>query len=389
LQGQHVLGLRSEASVIIQAFLRWVETAKACDRARAATALARAYCGSDAGRIDRHAAEMAMTFLLDDPSPKVRLALAEALARASDAPRRIILALAVDQPEIAFAVVTRSPVLNDGDLVDLAARGTAELRAFIASRTPVSRPVAAAIAEIGGEAEVVILLENPAAACPRRSLKRLADRLGQATDVRNLLLERDDLPVEARQVLVEHVCTALSGAGFLQSAIGGARLERVAREACEMAAVDMAGEASAQELPDLVEELRSARRLTPALLLNALCHGRLDFLAAALVALTGVQEKRVRAILSDGRTHALQALFETSGLGRDVSRAFTDAIMIWRKERRLGAHLPAASIASALVGRLRQTAGDPVISETVERLAIAEQRRSARSYAMLAVRQAA
>ena len=57
--------MSSGAQVIIQAFLRWVETAKTSDRARAASALARAYAKADMNGIDRHAAEMAMTYLLD------------------------------------------------------------------------------------------------------------------------------------------------------------------------------------------------------------------------------------------------------------------------------------------------------------------------------------
>lgn len=375
--------------MIIQAFLRWVETAKATDRARAASALARAYCAKDGDRIDRHAADMAMTFLLDDPSPKVRLALAEALGSTPDAPRPIILSLAEDQPEIAFAVATRSPVLSDDDLVDLAARGTAELRAFIASRARVSRSVAAAISEIGGVPEVMILLENSQADLSRGTLKRLADRLGDVCCVRNMLLERDDLPADARQVLVEHVGAALNGTHFLQAIVGSERLQRVAREACETAAIDMAGEVANADLKALVTELRTSGRLTPGLLVNALCHGRIDFFAAAIVDLTEVSDRRVRSILSDGRTQALKALFESGGLGREVSALFSEAILIWRNERRQGAHIPAASIAAVLVHRLRQTTDSSGLSECVEKLAIAEQRRFARDYAQLAARQAA
>lgn len=386
---QHLAVLRSGASVIIQAFLRWVETAKATDRARAASALARAYCSKDGDRIDRHAADMAMTFLLDDPSPKVRQALAEALAAAPEAPRPIILSLAEDQPEIAFTVVTRSTVLADDDLIDLAARGTAELRAFIASRSHVSRPVSAAISEVGGVPEVMILLENAGADLSRRTLKRIADRLGDVCSIRNLLLERQDLPADARQVLVEHVGAALKGATFLQAVIGVDRLQRVARTACETATIDMAGLLEDADIQGLVEELRVTGRLTPALLVNALCHGRVDFFATAIVALTELSEKRVRSILSDGRPQVLQVLFESGGLDREVSALFAEAILIWRRERRQGSHIPAASIASVLVHRLRTMTDSSGLSECVEKLAIAEQRRFARDFAIDAARQAA
>ena len=59
--------------------------------------------------------------LLDDPSPLVRRALAEALAASEEAPPSIIIALPSDQPEIAALVLERSPLLLDADLVDAVA----------------------------------------------------------------------------------------------------------------------------------------------------------------------------------------------------------------------------------------------------------------------------
>lgn len=379
--------------MIIQAFLRWVETAKTGDRVRAAAALGQAYVTAEMNMLDHHAAEMAMTFLLDDPSPKVRLALAEAVADCGRVPRAIILSLAEDQPETAYAVISRSPVLNDMDLVDLAARGTAETRAVIAARQAMSRPVAAAIAEIGGEEEVLILLENEQARFSCRTLKRLSDRLGHLWSIRNRLLEREDLPADARHALVEKVGAALSSFGLVQAAIGGRRVERITREACDRAAVDMAGVVRADQLPPLVEHLRATGRLTPAFLLHVLCSGKIDFFAAAIVNLSGVTDKRVRSILSDGRIHAIRALFESAGLGRDVSPLFAEAMLIWRKENRSGSPGVTATISSVLLSKLRgradasQASGG--LADIIEKLSIAEQRQTARDYALLASGEAA
>ena len=383
----------SEASVIIQAFLRWVETAGTGDRVRAAAALGRAYVTADMNSLDDHAAEMAMTFLLDDPSPKVRLALAQALAGCSRVPRPLVLSLAEDQPEIAYTVISCSPVLADADLVDLAARGTVETRAVIAARPCVSRPVAAAIAEIGGEEEVLILLENHGADFSSRTLKRLSDRLGHVCAVRNLLLDRLDLPADARHALVEKVGAALSGFALVQAAIGENRVERITREACDRAAVGMAGTAVGGQLPVLVEHLRATGRLTPAFLLHALCCGKIDFFAAAIGDLAGLGDKRVRSILSDGRVHAMRALFESAGLGRDVSALFAEAMLIWRRESRSGAAGATSSISAVLLSKLRggrqATGASGSLADMIERLAISEQRQSARDYALLAARQAA
>ena len=61
--------------------------------------------------------------LLDDPSPLVRRALADALAASPSAPPAIVLALAADQPQIAAPVLALSPLFVDADLVDAVATG--------------------------------------------------------------------------------------------------------------------------------------------------------------------------------------------------------------------------------------------------------------------------
>ena len=351
--------------------------------------LARAYARARIAPDDRHAAEMAMIFLLDDPAPKVRLALAEALADCEDAPRAVILPLAEDQPEIAAHIILCSSLLTDADLVDLAAKGSEATRLLIAHRAFVSRPVSAALAEIGAVPEVLALLENEGAAFSRRSLARIADRLGHVAEIRALLLDREDLPSDARHALVEKIGTALAGFGLIQAAVGLGRVERITREACDVAAIRMAGEVAAAELPVLVEHLRACGRLTPVFLMHTLCTGRVEFFAAAITNLSGQAEARVRSILSDGREAAVRVLYEAAGLGRDISALFTEATMLWRSEAKGGDGL--LSVSERLLARARATddASCRSMLELVERLAIAEQRQTARSYALIATREAA
>jgi len=65
--------------MIVRQFLQWLRTAPAAERADATSALARAFLYSDLSTDDRAAVEGALIMLLDDPSPLVRMALAEAL----------------------------------------------------------------------------------------------------------------------------------------------------------------------------------------------------------------------------------------------------------------------------------------------------------------------
>src|SRR5712691_2860427 len=125
--------------MIVRHFLQWVRTAAAGERADATSALARALLYSDLSPDDRIAAEGALVMLLDDPSPLVRAAMAEALAASPDAPPAVVLALAADQPEIAAHVLERSPLFIDADLVDSVASGEGALQAAIARRVDLPR----------------------------------------------------------------------------------------------------------------------------------------------------------------------------------------------------------------------------------------------------------
>ena len=376
------------ATVIVEAFLKWSETARVADRAKAANALARAYIRSGMGPDEKRAAMMAMTYLLDDPSPKVRLALAEALSTASDVPRSIILSLAEDQAEISATVIMNSPVMTDDDFIELAGRGDSFRRSLIASRPQVSRLVSAAIAAVGDEPEIVLLLENRDNQFAAATLRNIARRHGKSSEVRSLLLDQGDLPADVRHLLMQEVSEALSSHDLVRAIIGEGRAARITREANEVGTLLIAGRAEEADIPALVEHLRAGCQLTPAFLMHALCAGRVDFIASVLVNLTGIEDRRVRAVLSTSRMHAVRALFEAAGLHRSISTVFVEATLLLRRAAR-SASATEQSIAAELLKRFRSSNGQRTaasdLMDQVEKLVISEQRQIARSYAVEAV----
>lgn len=333
----------------------------------------------------RQAAALAMMHLLDDPSPVVRTALAQAIADSPDAPRNIVVSLCEDQPIIASTVITRSPVLTETDLVDLAGRGSAVTRALIASRPYLPRGVCAAVAEVGGEEEVLLLLENRTASITRFTLRRIAERHGGFAPVRNLLLEREDLAADARHLLVGHISNALAACGLMRTTMTASRIDHVTREAGEAATVAIAGTAHHNDIAGLVEHLRASGRLTPAFLIHVLCSGKVDFFAGAICNLSGLDDQRVRAILATGRMHAVRALFEAAGLDRSVALVFVEAVLLWREAARSPLGITLHSICLPLLERFRPDAAPmstlAELLDMIEKLQMMEERMLARSFA--------
>lgn len=379
--------------MIVQAFLRWAGTAATGQRVRAAEALAEAYVAGSLSGEDRHAAEAAMMFLLDDPSPKVRLALAHVLAPFPDAPRALMCALAQDQVEVATLVLSCSGVLVDADLIDLVADDRPAVQRAIASRLGLSRAVSAALAEVGCREAVGELLDNAHAAIAAVSLRRILERFGTIAEIRAQLLDRHDLPGDLRHELMVSISDALSSNGLVTATIGAERLRRVTNDACRSATLRLAADTMAADLPALAEHLRIRGRLTPSFLMDALCRGHVDFFLAAIVSLSGSDERRVRAILVDGGAGSMRALFRKAAIPADLNAIFVDAVTLWRAAGRESGRDAPTAIPQRLITRHAEAARrSPLVADLlvlVERFGRAALRDDARRRANAAIGYAA
>lgn len=316
--------------MIVEHFIRWVATARVAERAAAANALARAYILSPMDFDERCAAEAALTMLLDDPSPKVRLAMAEPFSLSARAPQQIVAALAADQPEVAAPILALSPLLTDNELIEHMAAGEAEAQVLIATRARVSMALSAAIAEVACAAACAALLGNSGAEIASISLRRMADRLGHDPELREALIADRRLPCDIRHTLLLKVGEALRQSPLVRALMSQARADRMLREACLKASLTLIEHTGAEEHVALVEHLRLRGELTTGFLVRVVAHGRIDFFGAALVALSGLDQNRVRSLLSSGRDVALAALFRQARLPRAAGHVILRALTVWR-----------------------------------------------------------
>jgi uncharacterized protein (DUF2336 family) len=325
-QSPRVMRLLRRFVMIVRQFLQWVRTAEATDRAEASSALARAYLYSDLSDDDRAAAEGAMILLLDDPSPLVRYALADALAVSADAPAAVVHALINDQPDIATIVLERSPLLLDSDLVDAVAVGGAEMQCSIARRELLPRAVSAAIAEVGTAESCLTLIENTSADIAEFSLARIVERFGHLAAIRESLLAWIDLPTAIRHSLVIKLSEALAGFVVARNWIEEGRAQRITQEACEKATVILAAESRNADVSPLISHLCETGQLTAGLVLRSLLSGNVDFFEQALAELAELPAARVSALLHDRRGAGFRAIYERAGLPGSVYPAFRAAI---------------------------------------------------------------
>lgn len=303
-----------------------MRTASAAERADAAHTLARGYLYSELAPDDRAAVERTLIMLLDDPSPKVREALARALAFSDASPAAVILGLAADQPEVASWVLEHSPLLVDADLVDAVATSGPAMQAAIARRVHLPASVSAAVAEVGAAESCLVLIENPQAAIAKFSLDRIVSRFGHLAAIREAMLARDDLPAATHQALLARLSETLAGFVAGREWLEPDRAARVAKDACERATIALAAAAPASETGSLIRHLRQSGQLTAGLILRALLSGNVDMVEQALTELSGLPHKRVSALMRDCRSVSLLALYDRAGLPPSTYLAFREAL---------------------------------------------------------------
>ena len=312
--------------MIVRQFINWIRTASAGERAEATRALARAWLISDLSADDRVAAEGALLMLLDDPSPLVRQAMAEAFARSTDAPAAIVRALSADQPTVALPVLEHSPLLIDADLVDIVATGNDEVQCAVARRIALPVSVCAAIAEVGCAASALELIENPHAELAPFSWNRIVERHGHLAAIREAMLVLDDLPAATRAALVAKLSETLAQFVVARNWLSADRADRITIEARDRSTINIAARSRGEDMQGLVQHLRATGQLNAGLILRALLSGNLELFEAALAQLADLPLARVTALVHDRGNASLQALLIRAGLPESTFAAFRVAL---------------------------------------------------------------
>ncbi|WP_210168428.1 DUF2336 domain-containing protein [Devosia sp. Root635] len=289
------------------------------ERGSAAHLSAIAYLNHVGPADEQAALYAALIGFLDDPSVKVRAALAYGLLHSSEAPRPIMLALLHDSAVIARAVLQYSPVLIDADLIGLVKTLDLPMLVAVAQRTTMSPRLAAAIMARGHDAVTLRLLRRRDIALGDALLSDLAATRADHAEIRGALLARTDLPAAARLLLVHKVGEVLRGARIVKGAVAEDRLNRILRD-CGDTALSAIGEREALRTAGAgyVSELIGTDRVNTRILLHAVVTGHVMFFAACLAELAQAPRDKVFGLLENGSRAALNALLVRCGLGEGV-----------------------------------------------------------------------
>lgn len=180
----------------LQSLLILAQDKRPDSRAHLATRMGDMILGTNLGAMsarERDLAEEILQRLLHDLEMPIRRALAERLAAEGVAPRRLIVQLANDRIEVAWPVLLKSELLDDGELLDVVRTRTMQHRIAIARRERISAPVSDALIRPGEQDVVRAVLENAGATIATETFETLVEHSQADADLQELILKREDL----------------------------------------------------------------------------------------------------------------------------------------------------------------------------------------------------
>ena len=299
-------------------FVSLSQSSNSDDRGSAAHLSAIAYLNHVGPADEQAALYAALIGFLDDPSVKVRAALAYGLLHSAEAPRPIMLALLHDSAVIARAVLQYSPVLIDADLFGLVRTLELPMLVALSQRDSISPRLAAALIARGDVDLTTRLLRRIEIALGDKLLGELAIGLGDIPEARGALLARRDLPASARLHLVQKVTEALRGARMVKGALAADRLGRVLRDSTDTAISAIGEREAVKASPAYVSELIVNDAVNTRILLHAVVTGHVMFFADCLAELAQAPRAKVFSLLESGSRPALNALLARCGLGDGI-----------------------------------------------------------------------
>jgi uncharacterized protein (DUF2336 family) len=267
------------------------------------------------GDSERQLLHAIMAQLTRQVEMQVRGALAERLAEAVDAPQDLILLLANDRIEVAQAILEKSTLLSEDELLDII-NATSQLhQRAIAGRPDVTPRIAASLAESSAIEVLVALVRNQRARIAQETMERLAERSRASTELQRGVLARPEMAEDLAKRMCAYVSEALQSFITERFRIDPAAVRRDIALASAEAHARLT-QASGPER--LVAKLHAAGQLKPGFAVKALGQGQLDVFEHATAKLIGMQTEPLGRLLKAGNAQTLAMVCQAVGIDRSA-----------------------------------------------------------------------
>lgn len=261
-------------------------------------------------------ADAVLELLVRDGEPKVRRALAEAVATSASLPHAVAVRLATDEPDVARPLLERSPVLTEDDLAEVVRTHAAPHAVAVAARSHVSEGLADLLADTGEPEVIAALVGNDGAELSAGTLERI--RTGHSDDsaIQDRLLQRHNLPLAVIDGSLAAIGERVGWPVISQRCMSKAEARQLMARLRDCATLAM--DADAPRDPSIERQLHhrlTTAALGPEDLLAFLRDGEIGQLEIGLAVLADVDPVRARRLLYSADNRGLAALCARARFG--------------------------------------------------------------------------
>ncbi len=331
-------------------------------RAETAAKIARNFSAGDLTESERAVVEDIFRIMVKDAEVRVREALAQNLKENPSMPHDVAVNLAQDVDSVSLPVLQFSEVLSDEDLVEIVRSQSAAKQVAIAKRPKVSETVSSVLVETDNEDVVTHLVSNVGAEISEKSLQHVVESLGEAEGVQAAMVTRPNLPVTVTERLLTKVSENMKEELAKHQKLPADLATDLILQSRERATISLSDGSSEDVLEKLIRQLHENGRLTPSIVLRALCMGDLNFFEAAMARLAGVPLINMRRLIHDAGPLGLKSAFDKAGLPKTHFPAARAAIDVVRETDYDGGENDRERYARRMIERILTQYGDLGVS---------------------------
>jgi uncharacterized protein (DUF2336 family) len=295
-------------------------------RVETATKLATEFEKGGLSPTERRLAVDILRLMTHDAEVRVRQALAVHLKESPALPHDLALDLAKDVDTVALPILQFSQALTDKDLIEIVRSREVVKQMAITRRSVVSSSVSEALVETGTSEVVVSLVSNEGAEISEGSLQAIVDAFGNETAIQGSLVQRNTLPVTVAERLLTMVSDQWRDHLITRHQLSGHVAADITRQSRERATISLSAGADRDDVEGLVRHLNANRRLTPSLMLRAVCMGDMRFFEAGMAELAAVPLINAQTLVHDSGGLGLKAIYDKAALPVTLFPAFRCAL---------------------------------------------------------------
>jgi uncharacterized protein (DUF2336 family) len=278
--------------------------------------IAGAYSGQALKNNEAMAAEQIFRLLMRETELRVRVSLAEQIKNSQTIPHDIVMALARDVEAVALPILQHSEVLSDADLIELVnSTPQASRHLAVSRREHVSDHLSDTLIAKGNEEVTSSLVHNSGAEISESGLKTIVEQHTENKTLMNALIQRQQLPATVAEKLITVVSSSLASTLKEKYHLPAEEIEHEVEKTRESETLGLIRITSdQQEIDRLVNQLIAFDRLSPSIILSALCQGNFCFFETSLARLSHINVSNARALINDKGDLGFRAVYNKSGL---------------------------------------------------------------------------